>query len=701
MAGRISRRRALWLAGGALAAPAAGYGAWHAVHEERQPAAEGGHGRPGSDAVDLPGDPPTRVSGVANRSLTQSFVHVIAHPDDNLYFMNPDLDHALASGAACVTVCLTDGESDGRNVLHSELGRVTRADRPAYTRARINGLAAALALLATGDENSPWDVSLVSHLEGRMVEQHTLRAAPQVQLILLALVEARSVSLPRKDSLRGLWLGDTPSLSILPPVHSGLPPSAGYTREQLIATLHGLLDHYRPTVVRTLDPNPDHSPKPAPGSGSTVYLDHQDHTYSAYFAQAALARHWAGGKARSASVEHYLGYVNALLPHNLDQAAVGRKVVALNSYGWADNRHCGDPAGCGDRKVGAGALRNGWAQSTRYRAPGSDTWLQPSGEGRLTAFGLLNGGAVAWTETDDGWQGPERIPDGGDLEGQLQAVRQLDGRLRLLAVRTHLGYAATTHRREIVTTLRNRDGSYGPWQSLGAPDGTDPVRSMEFGYPVGLTLPDGTVQIAVRTWGGSVAIRTLEGPWAALALPPQAGGSVQDGLGAVVDADGNTHVFAPGRTVVHWASATPGGPLRPAPPTGLPTPAGPVSALLADDGGLRLEFREPKSARVLTAERRPGRTVWKVTAESAPPGGFGRVSVGAGALAVRDDRGRIALRAAGHDWQHDGPLLAHSPALAMDSDGRAVAAALGSDGRLYTTRQPVPGAPFGTWSQTG
>ncbi|MFD9126778.1 PIG-L family deacetylase [Kitasatospora sp. NPDC059571] len=699
MAGPISRRRALWLTGGALALPASGYGVWQAVHGGRAAGRVSADSAGGSQAPGVV-DGPARANGIANHNLSQSFVHVIAHPDDNLYFMNPDLDHALASGAACVTVCLTDGESDGRNVLHSELGRVTRADRPAYTRARINGLTAALALLATGDEGSPWDVELVSYLEGRLVEQHTLRAAPQVQLILLALVEARSVSLPRKESLRGLWLGETPALETLPPVHSGLPPGAGYTREQLIATLHGVLDHFRPTVVRTLDPNPDHSPKAVPGVKDTVYLDHQDHTYSTYFAQAALTRHWAGGKARSTSVEHYLGYVNAVLPHNLDQAAVGRKVVALNSYGWADNRHCGDPAGCGDRKVGAGALRNGWAQSTRYRAPGSDTWLQPLADGRLTAFALLNGGAVRWTQSDGSWRGPERIP-GGDLEGQLQVVRQADGRLRLIAVRTHLGYAAAQHRREVVTCVQDGDDSYGPWQSLGAPDGDDAVRSMEFGYPVAAVLPDGTVQIAARTWSGTVAVRTLDTPWTALALPPQAGSGVQDGLGIVVDGDGTTHVLAPGRTVVHWASTVPGGPLRPAAPTGLPTPAGPVTALLAPGGGLRLEFREPKSARVLTAERRSVDGGWRVTAESAPPGGFGRVSAGAGALAVRDDRGRIALRAAGRDWQHDGPLLAHSPALATDADGRAVAAALGSDGNLYIARQPVPGAPFGAWSQAG
>ncbi|MEV8094005.1 PIG-L family deacetylase [Kitasatospora sp. NPDC085879] len=688
MGGRIGRRRALWLAGGALALPAVGCGAWLGVREDRRPAPE-----PSG---------PTRVAGAAHHSITQSFVHVIAHPDDNLYFMNPDLDHALASGAACVTVCLTDGESDGRNVLHSELGRVTRADRPAYTRARINGLTAALALLATGDESSPWDVSLVSYLDGRTVEQHTLRAAPQVQLILLALVEARSVSLARAESLRGLWLGETDTLDILPPVRSGLPPGAGYSREQLIATLHAVLDHFRPTVVRTLDPNPDHSPKPSKDPhGGHVYLDHQDHTYSAYFAQSALARHWAGEQARNGTVEHYLGYVNAALPHNLDQAAVGRKVLALNSYGWADNRRCGDPAGCGDRKVGAGALRNGWAQSTRYRAPGSGAWLVSLADGRLAAFGLLNGSAVQWTQSKRGWAGPRRIAGTG-LEGQLQAFRQSDGLIRLLGVRTLLRYAAAEHRREIVTAVQTGPESFGPWQSLGAPDGGDPVRSMEFGYPIGLALSDGTVQVAARTWGGTLAVGTPDGPWTALTLPPHAGGPVQDGLGAVVDGYGNTHLFAPGpRTVVHWASDEPGGPLRPAAPTGLPVPAGPVTAELGEEGALRVRFREPRSARVLTAERAPGSEAWKVVAESTPPGGFGRVATAAGALAVRDDRGRTALRADGRDWQHDGPLLVHTPALTADGEGRVVAAAIGCDGHLYTARQPVPGAPFGAWSQAG
>ncbi|MDH6128701.1 PIG-L family deacetylase [Kitasatospora sp. GP82] len=691
MANPISRRRALWLTGGIVALPAAGYGLWEAV-------------RPVSSATGSTQAPPETVqaTGIAGSSDKMSFVHVIAHPDDNLYFMNPDLDQSVATGAACVTVCLTDGESDGRNVLYSEAGRKhVPSDRADYTRARINGLAASYAVMATGDEKSPWDIQLVSYHQGLAVEQHTLRAAPHVQLIFPGIVEARAVSIPRKDSLRGLWLGEEQRISTLPPARSKLPAGATYTRDQVIDTLVAVLDHYRPTVVRTLDPNPDHATKAPPKGQGLLYFDHQDHTYSAYFTQAALAKHWGDGKARPATVESYLGYVNAELPPNLDQPTVERKAKLIDTYGWADNRNCGDPAGCGDRKVGGGAMRNGWAQSTRYRAPGSGQWLQQTSDGRLAAFALLNGAAACWVEDAKGWHGPQKIAGDG-LEGQLQVIRQSDGRLRLFGVRTVLGFTENDHRREIVSCLQNPGApgaplTFGAWQSLGAPDGNDAVKSMEFGYPVALALPGGGIQIFARTFDGTVAVRTLEGGWNALPLPPGVGKGVLDGLGAVLDASGLTQVFAGGKSVAQWCSDTPGGPLRPAAPTGLPTPSGPISALLTKDGALRLYYREPKSAKVLTAERQPGADSWKITAESTPPGGFGRVSATADTLAVRDAKGRVAL-STGNDWQHAGPLLAHTPSVATDRDGLTVAVALGCDGLLYAARRAAGDGPFGAWT---
>ncbi|AUG79803.1 LmbE family protein [Kitasatospora sp. MMS16-BH015] len=685
MGNPLTRRRALWLTGGLLAAPAAGYGIWEATRPD-QAKAKGAAG-PAEEH-------PVVGTGLAGGAADLSFVHVIAHPDDNLYFMNPDLDQAVASGAPCVTVCLTDGESDGRNILHAERREVP-ADRPAYTRARINGLAASYAVMATGEELSPWDVELVSYLPGLQAELHTLRAAPHVQLVFPALVEARAVSLPRAESLRGLWLGQTDRLATLPPARSKLAPGATYTREQVTATLAAVLDHYRPTVVRTLDPNPEHAPEKPGRPGGAVYLDHQDHTYSAYFAQAAAARHFAAGKGRAASVESYLGYVNAGLPHNLDAPAVARKTHLLDVYGWTDDRDCGDPAGCGDRKVGGGALRNGWAQSTRYRAPGSGEWLVLGADGVLHAFALLNGAAVWWrggTGAAGSWRGPEKI-EGDGLEGQLQVVKQASGQLRLFGVRTVLEYEAGKHRREIVTCEQEDSGSgFGEWTSLGAPDGDDPVKSMEAGYPTALALADGTVQVFARNWGGSVSVRTLDDDWQALPLPPDAGPAVQDGLGVVVDGAGLSHVFAPGRTVVHWASTEPGGLLRPAGPTGLPTPGGPVSARVAE-GALVVEFREPKSAKVLTA-RRTGQA-WKVVGETAGPGGFGRVSAVEGAVAVRDGQGHVGVLSGTGGWVHGGPLMAGTPAVRRDAKGVAVVVAVGCDGKLYSAGVGGGWAPAG------
>ncbi|MFF4409566.1 hypothetical protein ACFY2W_15450 [Streptomyces sp. NPDC001262] len=42
-------------------------------------------------------------------------LQICCHPDDDLCCMNPDLHHALASGASVTIVRLAAGEADGRN----------------------------------------------------------------------------------------------------------------------------------------------------------------------------------------------------------------------------------------------------------------------------------------------------------------------------------------------------------------------------------------------------------------------------------------------------------------------------------------------------------------------------------------------------------------------------------------------------------
>ncbi|MFF8785259.1 PIG-L family deacetylase [Streptomyces sp. NPDC015125] len=712
---RVSRRWLLQATGAGVLAATAGVGVWARLSDDGVgTAGPAGPGRPLTNPAD------------------QSFLQVIAHADDGLYFMNPELEQSLRSGARSVTVCLTGGEADGRNVSRRahDPARVPQ-DRAAFSRARANGLRAAHAVMATGDPAAPWDVAALSLLPGFEVEIQTLRDAPQHQLIFLGLVEARAVWQARARSLRGLWLGATGTLPTLRPAGTPVKRQFHYTRDQVVQTLVAVLDRVGPTVVRTLDPNAVHSPKRPPAGADGAprpaglrYYDHQDHTASAYFAEAALAAY--GGRGRPAIVENYLGYEDGVLPHDLDFEAARRKARLLSVYGWADHRACGDPAGCGDRKVGGSALNGGsrnWTRSTRLRAPGSNAWLRPAGDGRLTAFAVLGQTAYCWAETRPGsgsFGAP--VPVGGELlQGQIQVVRRPGGALQLFASRTVLPGRNAAHRRDLLTapqTGTTTDGVpvFARWESLGSPD-PDPVRSLETGFPAAVATPDGTVHVFVRTWDGDVAHRggphgrhwsrwqRLEGPVSTLKASPR----IVDGLDACVDSEGLIHLAAPTvGTVQHWVSKEPGQLPRPAAATGLPQPGGPVSLVPVADGAVRAVFRRSATAQVLIAERQRMIGAWRVSARCAAVGGYGRVAaapVGSGdrmVLAVRDDAGEVRMAMA-----QDGPgpwqrgRVAHSAAagVAQDAVGRAVVVALGLDGRLYTARQTSVGQSvrFGGW----
>ncbi|MEV5479947.1 MULTISPECIES: PIG-L family deacetylase [Streptomyces] len=716
----LSRRRLLQLTGGGLFAATAGAAVWARLSDEASRTA--GPAGPGHSLVD-PAD--------------QSFVHIVAHADDGLYFMNPDLEQSLRSGARSVTVCLTGGEADGHNVsLRTPDPERVPVDRAAFARARANGLRAAYAAMVTGNPAARWDVAALSLLPGFEAELQTLHDAPQHQLIFLELVESRAVWQARTVSLRGLWLGAAATLPTLRPDRTPVRRQYHYTRDQVIRTLVAVLDRVRPTVVRTLDPNAVHSRKRPPATSDhdprlagLRYYDHQDHTASAYFAQAALAAY--ADRGRPPIVEHYLGYEAGVLPHDIDLATARRKAALLSVYGWADHRACGDPAGCGDRKVGGAALsgvsRN-WTRSTRLRAPGSNAWIRPAQDGRLAAFAVLGGRAYCWAETRPGsgsFGAP--VPVGGALlQGQIHVVRRPDGTLQLFASRTVLPGRHTDHHRELLTAPQTGTGPEGApafarWESLGSPD-ADPVRSLEIGFPAAVATPDGTVHVFVRTWDGNIAHRSgrpgrgfspwqrLEGTVSTLLASPR----IIDGLDACVDSAGLIHLAAPSiGTVAHWVSKEAGGPPRPAAATGLPQPAGPVSLVPLAGGVVRAVFRRSATAQVLIAERPRMIGGWRVSARCPAVGGYGRVAAapvgGAGrmVLAARDDAGEVRMAMAQDapgPWQRG--RVAHSAAagVAQDAAGRAVVVALGTDGRLYTARQTSVGqrALFGGWrAQTG
>ncbi|MFE9568344.1 PIG-L family deacetylase [Streptomyces sp. NPDC006692] len=718
-----SRRRLLQVAGGGLVAAPLAYGGWQWL------APRGGSGVQGPSTGTTTGKPASAGSG-------QAYLHVIAHADDGIYFMNPDLEQSIRSGALSVTVCMTSGESDGRNAApKTPQFKTLPTDRPGFARARINGLRAAHALMATGDDNSPWSVEPVELLPGFRSELHYLQAAPHCQLIYMGLCEARYVSVPRPVSMRGLWLGAIEQLPTLPGTGSTVRMPRAYTRDQLTDALVAAIARVNPTVIRTLDPTPLHAPREtvAMMSAPTIlrglsYLDHQDHTASARFMQAAMERFWGAGKGRPASVTNYFGYPTNYTPPSLDAATTRRTAQLLNAYGWVDHRDCGDPSGCGDLKVGPNGLKAGgagWARGTRTRTPGTSRWVAPLKDGRLAAFAVLSGAVRCWVERTAGkgpWAGPFDVVGsaGGPLDPQVEVARHPDGTLQLFATRTVLPFKGEKHHKELVCAVQSGVGAdgvptFGAWSSLGTPDAGD--KSLETGYPATAVAPDGTVHVLARNWAGDIALRSGAGgkdwgPWQLLDHPPGKQPPhplVVEGIDALVDPAGLLHVVAPiAKTLLHWVSAAPGEVPKLSAPTGL-TPSGSAVSLVADGrGGVSAVYRLAGTAQVAMASPKGSGAAWSVV-RRAPIGGYGRVSAarlgGSGGglvLAARDDQGRVVPSSressAPDAWEVPGVQFVGIPGAAQDASGRGVLTVIGTDGQLYASRQTGPGARFGEWA---
>ncbi|MFC8915954.1 PIG-L family deacetylase [Streptomyces sp. NPDC057116] len=611
-----------------------------------------------SDASDVPSRGVPEAQAVKPvRTAGASVLQIMAHPDDDLFFMNPDTGQSIASGHSLTSVYLTAGESDGRNARRQDPR--PPADKAAYAEARQNGIRAAYAEMATGNRTSPWDRTSVATAGGGRAELNTLRAKPQITLVWLQLREAGSITGDRPHSLRGLWDGRVERLESMLAAGSPVRDDFSYGKEQVIETLTGVLGRFRPTFIRMMDPTPGLNDRTGKLS------DHQDHMYGARFAQAALARYADSPGHPPVAVQNYLGYSTGGLPHSLDPKSTEAKLRTLKTYAWWDHTdYCEDPAGCGDRKVAARPAGHGWAQSIRHARGGSASWVQPgAGKGELYAFSVLDGRLAVWHR--DGaspWTGPV-LQRGGGLDAGVTSVRLRDGRIAVFATRTELD---GEYRREVVTSVQAAPGgAFGAWRSLGTPERDDASRTSDISLPAVLVDRAGLMTVYVRDAGHSMSVRAqrADGGWSP--WRPAGGRDLRGDPVAAVDATGRGHVFAATpATVVAWAQAAPGGPVAGPVPTGLPATTVALSAAPDGADGVRLWFRKPASGDVRTARfagsGHPASPVREVPGDVA---GYGAVGASGGHLAVRAASGAVAAAPVGGGrWETGRSLFAGAPA---------------------------------------
>ncbi|WP_406386683.1 PIG-L family deacetylase [Streptomyces sp. NBC_01618] len=637
-------------------------------------------------------------------------MQILAHPDDDLYFMNPDTQQAFYGGTPLVCVYLTGGEATGINRMPG--GPLPTPDKAAYSSSRHQGLRQAYATLLGLGRFAQWQKSVIT-LQGnhRAEINHLGNAGRKVELIFINTAMHTTYG---RLGLPGLWQDRRLVLPTVVAENSPLQQVGSYTYDGLIDVLVGLFDRYRPSIVHTMDPDPDiqHSSELVRRRDSEQkgYSDHPDHTATALFTWTALIR-WVALATRGGdgvprfATTAFRGYYNRHWPKNLPPAVLAEKASLLVSYGGSADWHCGNSAGCGDYGVGGNrplTNRKGWVRSTHYRYPGPRPAVTTDPDGRLVAYGVLGLRAVRWRESAPGsatWDSPDDL-GGGPLASVLGCATLPDGRQLLFGLRfAALGGRGADNEREIVALeQRSPGGGFRAWQGLG-----NPVRDHDggrrIGVPVAIAAPDGRVHLFVRNAekGLSTRVRDTAGRWSG--WRDTGGGEIQDGLNAVVDDAGCVHVFAAGRFAVHhWTQDAPGDPVTARTQiSGVPVPGDGPAALPGADGTVELFYRAAAKAALTTV--RTG----EAAAETGIDGygrliedrvgfdGYGPVSAARSprgpVLLGRTEKGLIQLRTAqGVSVRKHGPVALDGPALHVGRDGRPTAVALGPDAHPWLWR---------------
>lgn len=539
------------------------------------------------------------------------FVQVVAHPDDDVVFMNPDLTTSVTSGSEVTSVYVTSGESD------VQPGEQYAAQRRAGTRAAFARMARAPDV---------WESRDVPIAPGRTVRAEVLRDAPQVRLIFLGLPDDND---PRvaggKHALTRLWEAGA-TVRTLP----GRSPPRSYDRQSLVDTLSAVLRTFAPTTLRTQDPEPDVRYQGQWGR----FHDHPDHVVTANLTDAALTDAAlpdaappgaAGGEAAPAgAVErrsgirdvrafHYRDYNTADAVANLPPAAVAEKRDVFARY----VPH--------DREVSMGEPYATWLRSMRYRWERGVRWAERDRWGRLNLVHVAGQRLVAEVR-ESGRVHRTALSGVVPVEGTASLVRAPGGGLVLVVL--------SRDRHEVLVKRQDAAGTWqAPWRNIGAPGSLAGAPAVAFNG-------NGQLVVAGRNDRSGASACVEEGgacTWHDL------GGAVDGDVTAVRGAGGSVDLFAPvGGRVRHWVGTTTR--FIPEPLPFDARPAGRIVLARGSTGTAFAAYREFGTSQVVVLARKGNH--WSRVDERESSGNTAPalvVSGGRPLLAVTDARGRVTV----------------------------------------------------------
>ncbi|MCP2243638.1 PIG-L family deacetylase [Lentzea aerocolonigenes] len=612
------------------------------------------------------------AAGAGTRALPTggSFVNIVAHTDDDLLFLNPDIQPSILSGLPVRTIVLTADQFNGWDPY-----KWTPEDLAASVR---EGQRSAYAKLAGQPNNWTRDTKEVATM---ILEVDTLVGAPNVQLIYLSLPDGGGADPNHNMALEKLWNDPNHAAPTIIPTGGPVQVAQWYNQADLNNVLLALLDEYQPTVIRIQDPEPSYDFPNEPA-------EHADHIHTAKFATKAV-RAYEGPNGRGFVLfTRYRCYNIAASPRNVPDALLGPKSDAYQAY--AEHDPVTGPAF--DEQV----FRN------YHRWPVVAPWAIVDGTGTLHAFVAAGDSIMWWHQPVNGaWTGPENLRSGTFAPGVAVALNG-SGRVHIAVLDLDSG--------AILVAGQAANGSF-TWIDAGNPDGATPA----FGTPALVLNGDGGLELFAinQTNGVSNAWQNGDGSFSGWeALSGNTSVIVSPPVG-FTSSTGRMHLFADANGHVdHWQQ-------NPGASTTFKS-IGSVECTHApgvtlDSGKVRALVREHTDGAVGTVAEGSSNGTFGPIAHIGGQGGVGPVAtVTSGgtsprvlAFARNNNYGISVARQTSSNsfapWEDLGGYAEVGPAAVRDAAGNVRVLVVGGDAKLYERKQSTPGptSAFGAWQVAG
>jgi LmbE family N-acetylglucosaminyl deacetylase len=255
---------------------------------------------------------PIPLEDLPNTScIVSSSMNVVAHEDDDLLFMNPDIDHELKAGHCVRTVFITAGDAGSGSF---------------YWVGRQQGAEAAYAsMLGTADV---WVQRIVQLPGGQYITVANPRGNSKVSLIFMSLpdgnLRGEGFNSSGHTGLARLESGEIKSTRTV-------DGQSSYTSDQLVDGLDALMHAYQPAEIRT-----------QANFASSEYPDHSDHMAVGRYTKRAYGQYEQqqfDGQVQI-PLRYYIGYPIHAMPANVTGADLDAKIAAFAAYTQYDNAVC-------------------------------------------------------------------------------------------------------------------------------------------------------------------------------------------------------------------------------------------------------------------------------------------------------------------------------------------------------------------------